>query len=167
MTLALIATPGASDANTYATLAEAEAYQETRLHNSTWTAATTANKNAALVWATRLLDELVDWYGYRAASTQALRFPRSGLVDMDGWSVDYTIIPQWLKNATAEFAMHLLDKDRVKDSDLKGFSSVKVASIRLNVDKYDTPKFIPPSVWEMISHYGERRSAQIKMLVKG
>jgi hypothetical protein len=167
MTLALIATPKATNANTYSTLAEAETYHEARLHNSDWNDASTGTKNSALVWATRLLDELIEWDGFQVDSDQALRFPRSGIFDYDGNYFDPDLIPTWLKNATAEFAMSLIANDRVKESDLKGFSSVKVASIRLNADKYDNPAFVPPNVWEIIQDYGQRKSQRIKQLTRG
>ena len=157
MALVLVTTPGADDANTYSTLAEAEAYHETRLHNDDWNSAASADKNKALAWATRLLDDLIDWFGSKTDVYQPLRFPRYNLVDTDGQIFDSSIIPQFLKNATAEYAMHLIIGDRIKETDLKGYQSIKVASIRITPDKYDNPAFIPPSVWEMIKDYGVRK----------
>ena len=48
MTITIIATPGASNANSYVTLANAETFFESRLHKTDWTDATDANKNIAL-----------------------------------------------------------------------------------------------------------------------
>ena len=76
MALVLVATPSADDANTYATLAEAETYHETRLHNDDWNSAASADKNKALAWATRLLDDLIDWFGSKTDVYQPLLFPR-------------------------------------------------------------------------------------------
>ena len=159
MAITLVATPGADDANTYCTLAEAEAYHETRLHNDDWVSASSSNKNKALAWATRLLDDLIEWNGSKTDVYQPLRFPRYNLVDTDGQILDSSTIPQFLKNATAEYAMHLIIGDRVKETDLKGYQSIKVASIRITPDKYDNPAFIPPSVWEMIKDYGVRKNS--------
>jgi hypothetical protein len=47
----------------------------------------------------------------------------------------------------------------VKETDLKGYEFIKVASIRITPDKYDNPAFIPPSVWEMIKDYGVRKNS--------
>ena len=45
---------GKSDANSYASVADADAYHEGHLYASAWTGATTADKEKALVMATRL-----------------------------------------------------------------------------------------------------------------
>ena len=47
---------GKADANTYALVADGDAYHESHLYASAWTAAATGNKEKALVMATRLLD---------------------------------------------------------------------------------------------------------------
>jgi hypothetical protein len=67
---------GRTDANSYATAAEADSYFEAHLYASAWTAATAATKAAALVMATRLVDSQYQFYGYRAHDTQSLQWPR-------------------------------------------------------------------------------------------
>lgn len=54
--LVLVATAGDSDANTYCTLAEAEAYMLEYVHKTDWDAASDDTKNAALTQATRDID---------------------------------------------------------------------------------------------------------------
>ena len=76
MALVLDATAAGATSNTYITLADAELYYETRLHVSDWDNANDADKGAALVWATRLLDEWMDWDGSNYDDDQALRWPR-------------------------------------------------------------------------------------------
>ena len=68
----LVATPGASNANSYTTVAEATAYFESRLYRSTWENADPADQTVALIWATRVLDEQIDWLGTKVSTTQAL-----------------------------------------------------------------------------------------------
>lgn len=162
MSLTLIATPGATNANTYSTKAEASAvggYFETRLFKATWTAASTANKNTALVWATRLLDEWVDWYGSIVDDDQALRWPRYGVETPDGYDVDFETIPQFLKDATAELAVHLLAGDPTAAPDTQGFSRLKVGSLELDIDKTDRDgeTVIPDSVKAIVERYGTIR----------
>ncbi len=53
----VIITPGASNANSYCSRADGDAYHEAHLYASAWTGATADQKDAALFWATRLLDE--------------------------------------------------------------------------------------------------------------
>lgn len=168
MALVLVATPGAVDSNTYCTLAEANSYFEKRLHKDSWEDAADADKNMALVWATAILDNEMNWYGWSISDVQALRWPRSGLVNQDGWTISSTAIPQFLKNATAEFAMHLISEDRLADSDMAGIKQIAVSSIQITTDKYDRKTIIPQSVWQMVRPYGSRFSSSGSVsLVRG
>lgn len=112
--IVLNATPGDPAANTYALLTEAETYHATRGFNSKWTSATDGAKNIVLAWATKLLDQQV-WKGVKAIKTGALRWPQIGQVDRDFLIVDGTSIPQFLKEACAEWAFYLLVEDRTAD----------------------------------------------------
>lgn len=157
MALTIIATAGSTSANCYCTLAEAYVYHQSRLHTlPTWDAADDAEeKTPALIWATRLLDETVKWVGLKATDTQALRWPRTFSYDIDGIEIDYTTIPQFLKNATAEFAFYLLANDLTADDtrDLMGFEELKVGPISLKVDKYTKKPVLPRSVAYIIRRY--------------
>ena len=110
----LNATPGDPGANTYALLAEAEVYHASRGQNDSWNTASDGDKNSALVWATRQLDQQY-WKGVKAIKSGALRWPQIGQVDMDFLIVDGTSIPQFLKNACSEWAFWLLQEDRTQD----------------------------------------------------
>ena len=104
---------GLTTANSYCTVAEADTYHTTHLYPRVWDEATSDQKARAVIWATRLLDEQCRWRGERASTAQALRWPRTGVAtsDDDDW-VSSTTIPSWLKNATAELARALLEKNR-------------------------------------------------------
>ena len=158
MALTIVATAGAVDANSYCTLAEAETYFEGRLHKTDWEDASTGDKNSALAWATSILDETMNWYGFSMSETQALRWPRTGLASVDGWTVSSTTIPKFLKNATAEFAMHLIAEDRMADSDTMGFKQIAVSSIQITTDKFDRKPTIPQAVWNIVRPYGSKYS---------
>lgn len=151
----LVATAGAVNANSYCTLAEGNTYHESHLYASTWTDGEDDNKIIALVWATRLLDEQYDWVGEKISSTQALRWPRSGVIDRDGWEVDFDTIPQFLKNATAELARQLMTSDRfgTRDSAQAGIKSVKAGSVAVEFDSLDRIEVFPEAVDTMVSFY--------------
>ena len=100
MALTLVATAGGLTSNTYCTQAEALTYHEAHLYASTWTGATSANKDKALAMATRLLDEQINWYGWKSSNNQALAWPRTGIYDKEGVSLASNTIPTFLKNAT-------------------------------------------------------------------
>lgn len=112
--LVLNSMPGSPTANTYALIYEANTYHSMRGQNAAWWAATENQQAQCLVWATRLLDQQL-WKGVKAVKPGALRWPQIGQIDMDWLIVDPTSIPQFLKNACAEWAFWLLQEDRTAD----------------------------------------------------
>jgi hypothetical protein len=152
--MALDATSGGVSANSYCTEAQADTYHGDRLHSSDWTGATSPNQQKALKWATRLLDERVEWDGAIAATAQALRWPRSGLVDRDGRVVASDSIPVFLRNATAEFAQRLVETDLTTERDGLGLNRVQVDKLRVRFDKTDRRGIIPEVIRDMIRFYG-------------
>lgn len=96
---------GLATAQSYISVADASTYH-TAHGNSAWAAAATdALREAALVRATAAIDGLKAWKGYRSNQTQALAWPRIGVVDTDGYEFDYDDIPQKLKDALCEGAL--------------------------------------------------------------
>jgi|GEM_PF-802592 hypothetical protein len=153
--LTLVATPGAADANTYCTFEEAKAILAKKLYHANWDEASDYDKKIALVMATRLLDDLVDWDGSVYSSTQALRFPRYSVYTPDGRLLEYNMIPGFLKEATAVFADALLAEDLTLDPATKGFNSLKVGPISIDVNRLDRKNIVPKSVWVICQHYGK------------
>lgn len=151
----IVATAGATNANSYCTVAEADAYHETIVGATTWTEAEDDTKIAALIQATRVLDEQYDWVGQKANSTQALRWPRADVTDRDGWDVDSATIPTFLKNATAEMARALIKGDRfaTRDDAKGGIKSVTAGSVSVTFDSLDRIELLPESVSTMLNYY--------------
>jgi hypothetical protein len=116
VTVVLIATPGASNANSYATLAEANDYLAARLNVGAWTAATEQTKIIALVEAQRTLTPY-PWLGRRSSGTQALSWPRTECPDPDAAYdgiyqdpidvvyINSAIVPTRVKYAQIELAL--------------------------------------------------------------
>jgi hypothetical protein len=161
----VVATPGATNANSYVTKAEASAvggYFETSLFNTDWTGATVDQRDTAVIMATRLLDTWVEWRGYKADDDQSLRWPRYSVTDRDGDVFEEDEIPQDLKDATAEYAGWLLgqDTDPGAEPDTKGFSKLAVGSLSIEVDKADrdATTVMPDTVKAMVEPYGEIRT---------
>jgi hypothetical protein len=99
------ATLSGASANSYVTLAAANAYFETVPDSSTWTDKTDDQKNRALISATRWIDGL-SFYGDRCTTTQALKWPRDEYT-VDGIDLACTLIPEPIKTATYELARAL------------------------------------------------------------
>lgn len=169
MALVLVATAGASNANSYATAAEGDTYFETKLYATDWTDATTGTKEAALVWATRILDEGVDWAGSIMDKDQGVRWPRWGAYDRDGWVINQTTVPQFIKNAAAETALHLIKQEHDfagADFETSWIKRLKVDVIELDMEVDKKFKVIPDSVWPMISHVATKASHQTRRLTR-
>lgn len=134
--------------DSYCTLAEAETYMGTLTFKSAWTG-TDAAKEAVLKQAARLLDTL-RWKGVRTSSTQAMQWPREGVLDRDGYYVENDAYPTQIKNAQAELALRLISEDRTADSGAIVPESLTVGSLR--IDKLRRT-VIPPSVLELCREF--------------
>lgn len=158
MALVLVATPGAANANSYATAAEGDSYHEGHLYSSSWTAATLGTKETALVMATRLLDRNIVWKGVRTNDVQALEWPRQGMVARNLYTfIDNSVVPPEIKEVTSELARLLIQGDRTAElgqyaQGLKAFSAGPVSftfrdgEIKLEVMPDSVIKLIP-ALW--------------------
>lgn len=158
--MALDATLGGASANSYVTVAEADAYFATSFGRTAWGSALPANKEIVLIESTRLLDLLVSWKGYVKSDTQALRWPRTYVPTIDGVDtvlesyISDSIIPKDVKNAVFELAYSLLSNGGFQASENE-LSKVKVGPV--SIDFSDTVKSngLPKMVRDMIARWGE------------
>jgi hypothetical protein len=167
----LIATPGAADANSYATLEEALAYFETRTAVAGWENAD--DQEVLLMMATRVLDAFGRprkvyvpgtpniaahfitrraWTGAPATTTQRLAWPRTGMYDANGNAISSSVIPQDLKDALAELAGALGTSDSTVDNDVavQGLTSVKAGSVSLTFKDMIERRVIPDIVFDLM-----------------
>lgn len=149
--MALIATPGASNANSFNTLAEFNEFLSNRLFTTTAQAATDANKEAALIMSTRLIGGWFIWNGQASTSTQALPFPRIGLLNRNGFLIPSDVNPQELKDATSELALVLLNagtSDPTANNEISalGISKIKASSVEIQFREIVGGKFMPEAV---------------------
>jgi hypothetical protein len=178
----VVTNPSSASANSYCSVTEADSYADTVLNAGVWTAATTADKSRALIMATRLLDDLCEWKGIPTTDTQALKWPRrgvitqisasgdgvffhqrtinvyGGLIDPIGVELPSDEIPQFLKNATAELGRMLLTSDRIDEQDSGNISSIEIPGLTigyLGSGSSSKRKLLPPQVYHMIAFYIE------------
>jgi hypothetical protein len=144
-------TVGGVTANSYISIDQADDYHALRLHNAEWAAASLADRQNALVMATRYLDPF-KWLGTKAASTQALRWPRSGVYDLDSNLYADDAIPAPLVDATAELAWEFLKKDRLVDSDSDGLKMVKAGPVEVEFDSQSKPTTSPKYVLTILAN---------------
>ena len=152
--MALDATLGGASANSYVTVAEADAYFATSFGRTAWGSASDANKEIVLIESTRLLDLLVSWKGYVKSDTQALRWPRTYVPNIDGRYISDSIVPKDVKNAVFELAYSLLSNGGFQASENE-LAKVKVGPV--SIDFSDTVKSngLPKMVRDMIARWGE------------
>lgn len=121
--MTLETTAGATDADSYASIAEADAYFTSR-GIAAWTGSDSLKESALRKGTTYLENQYRDrWKGYRTEQAQALAWPRIGaggdarwrvpgetfaiygIIDSDGFEIPTNAVPQQVKNATMEAAL--------------------------------------------------------------
>ncbi len=156
---------GVTGADTYVDPAGgfATGYVESSLYADAWTDATGPRREAAVISASRTLDALYEWRGYRLTENQGLAWPRYG------FTVDNKLVsglPAAVMMATLELAMAMLTKNRLSDT-AAGAAAVEsiglgsgAISIKFGADPtINTPtppdQMIPPYVRRLLGNYGD------------
>ena len=90
--------------------------------NTTWVAATTASKQAALIKATDYVRHArrYRWLGTRKSYAQTMPWPRTGVTERDGLAVADTIVPWQVQQAVASLAVRALTEDLLPDLERGG-----------------------------------------------
>ena len=149
MAITIDATIGGASANSYLTLAAAQAIIDGFVEDddvTAWATATTDQKNRALYTATQRLDR-ERFLGARATDTQALQWPRTGVRKPDTYintyavgfpfriTTDYytdTEIPDRIQYAQVVLAVYLNNnRDGMGLSGIEDYKSVAIGSLRI------------------------------------
>jgi len=146
--LALDATPGGIASNSYVTVADATDYLNERLNTQPWYATPEdvtlqAQREAALITATRLLDEQIRWLGTPTYPDQALGWPRSGLSTASGGPLDATVVPATVQRATSYYALGLL-RDTSESATTTSSSTVEAGTIKRRTLGETTIEYFQP-----------------------
>jgi hypothetical protein len=171
---------GKPDSNSYADSTDGDAYYDGHLYATAWTAATTANKEKALVMATRLIDSLCHFYGFRVTTTQSLQWPREQCPDPDKPATPYTplaivlnnfvdpiIVPKPILQATCEMARELLLIDRTTEPPGEGILSSWTSTSGTKYSKTDPRPILSHVAQAMLSKYGSlinERSGTVRLI---
>jgi hypothetical protein len=162
----LVSTAGGNNSNSYCSLAEANTYFDARLHQGDWIDAENDTKTVALIHATRVLDRDVFWTeGAMTSSGQALQWPRKKVYDLRGVQVSSSSVPQFIKDATSELALHLVSSDREGPVDTEGLSGINLGPVRLAFrEGSKEPHIIPKSVMAIIEPWAKLRLGSTRRL---
>lgn len=107
MALAVEDGTGKSDAESYLSETDCDAYNLKHENDAVWIALASEAKEIALRRATQYLDNEYRnrWKGTANSETQALAWPRYDAETYDGYIIDSSSLPQALLDATAEAAI--------------------------------------------------------------
>lgn len=171
-TMALVVETGSGNnpaANSYALVADGDAYHAAHLYATAWTGADNPTKEKALMMATMVLDQTMAWHGYLSNSEQPLQWPRNRVINRNRYSYAYgygsqsqwydpTKIPKDIRDATCELARTLLEGDRTKDVAWKGIQSMNIAGeIQFTFDKLDRTRVFTDQLVQMLQPFGRPR----------
>lgn len=147
---------GRSDANSYASAADGDAYHEGHLYGTAWTAASVANREKALVFATRLIDAEYQFSGTRAHEAQALQWPRVDCRNADEANglVPDSVVPRGVQDATCELARELLIADRTAAPAGEGLKYFNDAAGQTGYDKADRRPIISAVAQALLNKFG-------------
>ena len=155
-TSTIVATAGATNANSYITMAFAHQYHEDRpLVRGDWISSGEAGdeneRTRAILWATKMLDRSYVWEGVIVSIDQALLWPRSGLLHPNGESVANDSIPIEIQNACAEYARILMYHDLAAGADsIDHAEKFKFGNLDISSGKTPPQRVIPGSVARLL-----------------
>lgn len=120
----IIASWGGATSNSYVDYTFANSYMSTKIDASAWTDASTPQREASLLEATRVLDAR-NWRGEKFYWDQRLEFPRTTYRERDlagdqhlsgsslvgtPWDVEYVWMQERVQQATCEQALWMLEQ---------------------------------------------------------
>lgn len=130
--------------NSYVEIADADEYFETRIDSANWFEADEFIKEQALVTATLMVDDNT-WIGSAVSSSQALAWPRKNAQYSDNRlglvvTIADTVIPNQVKVAVYEQALHLVNNEDVLMGATQTFESISIGSISLSDSNGDVTR---------------------------
>jgi hypothetical protein len=164
---------GRADANSYADVADGNAYHDGHLYASAWTGAGDDQKAVALVMASRLIDAEFQFNGTRTNAVQGLQWPRAKCPEPDNVHVpisvllpipcdyvQYDTVPKAVVQATCEMARAMLIEDRTANPLGEGLKFTTLGANQTSFDKSDRRPVLPQLAQVMLAKYGSQISAQ-------
>lgn len=147
------ASAGASDANSYVTVAEADAYFAESFGRTLWATREPSDKEILVIQASRSLDMYMTWSGFKSSPSQSMEWPRSNAYDKIGLLYDSATIPAPIKFATMELAYHILSNAGLNFQE-QSVDKVKVGPIDIQFADRSVDPGIPGFIEQLVSHIG-------------
>jgi hypothetical protein len=163
---------GKTDANSYADVADGNAYHDGHLYATAWTGASDDQKAVALVMASRLIDAEFQFNGTRTNAVQGLQWPRARCPEPDAIHVPLQVllpipsdfvrfdsVPKAVVQAACEMARELLIADRTTAPAGEGLKYYNNAGVQTGYDKTDRRPVLSRVAMVMLAKYGVPMSA--------
>lgn len=152
--MTLIVIPGDSNSNSYVSLNESDLYFSVGYKKEKWIGITNSEKENLLIESTRLLDQHFTWSGFiPSSSTQSLRWPRSGVYDIDQRLIDKDVIPKQVKYAVCELAysIYLGNGFNIEENTI---DKLKIGPIVVDFSKTSKDPAFPKIVTDLLNILG-------------
>lgn len=143
----VIADVGAPNANSYVTVAEADAYFDDTFGKPLWEPLDADTKSLLVITASRTLDQYIKWIGWKTDPDQGMEWPRSGT------DFDVDVIPTKVKYATYELAYYLVENNGISFAS-QSVDSVKVGPVAVDFTEYATDAGIPSFIENLLAELG-------------
>lgn len=140
---------GLENATSYTSVTQSDDIITRNIHETTWPSLSTEIKEKLLSQATHLLDNYARWHGRRTSIDSALKWPRSGVCDADGYNIQSDQISSDLVEGTVELARWLAREDRTAERDQDALKSLKADVVELEFAEGKRP-VIPSHVWSVL-----------------
>ena len=158
---------GLANSTSYAALDFANAYAATNpFQASTWNGLSDAAKQNLLMFATRTLDNRFQWAGEKAFAVSALRWPRYGAYDRDGFPVNPRAVPVEVQEATVEMAIYLMQDDWTAPRAEDQFKELDVDVITVKYNTDYRRGYMPDSVVQILDTLGTANTGRRPRFVK-
>jgi hypothetical protein len=144
---------GLADANSYASVADADAYVADR-GIAGWAALSSTVKQQSLIRGTDYLEQTYReaWRGFRVTSTQSLSWPRSDVV-VDTFLVAANVVPKAVVRACIEMALRASDGEELISDLGQQIVREKVDVIETQYAEYSSPATRYPAVNRLLIPY--------------
>lgn len=139
---------GVAGADSYISVADADTYFTEHGSPSTWTSASTAEKESALRYAAVWVDDHA-WLSTLVSATQALAWPRNGFTDHKGRTWLSTQVPGDVVDAQCEAALAHLAGDGLNAAPAAALQEIKADVLGLKFKTGGTSS--EPSVPSIVS----------------
>jgi hypothetical protein len=136
--------------NSYVTSAQADDYFAGRPYSSEWDSV--ADASALLALAARIVDQQ-RFAGTIASAAQAMAWPRSGVVDIEGRAVPSSVVPEAIKTAQFEMALLLERVDLTADDGRAVIRRTVVDSLTIEYEPRASEQALPEFVAAILAPY--------------